>query len=75
MPLNFVVDNICPTCGSTIRSAVIDLHPTDRDAAIHSLRCADCGYEKTKVLSLRPGAPPPELTAKERRRGRQLMGR
>jgi C4-type Zn-finger protein len=75
MPLNFVVDSICPTCGSTIRSAVIDLHPTDRDAAIHSLRCTDCGYEKTKVLSLRPGAPPPELTAKEHRRGRQLMGR
>jgi hypothetical protein len=75
MPLNFVVDNICPTCGSTIRSAVIDLHPTDRDAAIHSLRCADCGYEKTKVLSLRPAAPPPEPTAKEHRRGRQLMGR
>jgi C4-type Zn-finger protein len=72
MPLNFVVDNICPTCGSTIRSAVIDLHPTDRDAAIHLLKCADCGYEKTKVLSLRPV---PVLTAKEHRRGRQLMGR
>jgi C4-type Zn-finger protein len=72
MPLNFVVDNICPTCGSTIRSAVIDLHPTDRDAAIHSLKCADCGYEKTKVLSLRRV---PVLTAKEHRRGRQLMGR
>jgi C4-type Zn-finger protein len=70
MPLNFAVDNICPTCGSTIRSAVIDLHPTDRDAAIHSVKCADCGYEKTKVLSLRPAAPQ-ALTAKHRR-GRQL---
>jgi C4-type Zn-finger protein len=74
MPLIFVVDNTCPACGSTIRHAVIDLHPTNRDAATHSLKCADCGYEKTKVLSLRPGAPPPELTAKEHRRGRQLMG-
>lgn len=54
--MNFVVDNTCPTCGSTIRHAVIDLHPTDRDAAIHSLKCADCGYEKTRVLSLRPAA-------------------
>jgi len=54
--MNFVVDNTCPTCGSIIRHAVIDLHPTDRDAAIHSLKCADCGYEKTKVLSLRPAA-------------------
>jgi C4-type Zn-finger protein len=63
MPLNFVVDNICTTCGSTIRSAVIDRHPTDRHAAIRSLKCADCGYEKNTVLSLRPAEPPPELTA------------
>jgi C4-type Zn-finger protein len=63
MPLNFVVYDICPTCGSTIRRAVIDLHPTDRDAAIRSLKCADCGYEKTTVLSLRPAAPPAELIA------------
>ncbi len=58
MPLNFVVDNTCPICGSTIRHAVIDFHPTNRDAATHSLKCADCGYEKTKVLSLRPTATP-----------------
>jgi C4-type Zn-finger protein len=57
MALTFVVENTCPTCGSTIRSAVIDLHPTDRDAAVHSLKCADCGYEKTKVLSLRASRP------------------
>ena len=53
MPLNFDVNDTCPRCGSTIRLAVIYLHPTDRDAAIHSLKCADCGYEKTKLLSLR----------------------
>ena len=70
MPLNFVVDYTCPRCGSTIRHAVIDIHPTDRDAAIHSLKCADCGYEKTRVLLLRPTAAPPELTARHRR-GRQ----
>jgi len=64
MPLNFDVNDTCRKCGSTIRRAVIYLHPTDRDVAIHSLKCADCGYEKTKLLSLRPGAPPPELTAK-----------
>jgi predicted RNA-binding Zn-ribbon protein involved in translation (DUF1610 family) len=63
MPLTLHVDNACPRCGKTIRRAVIDLHPTDRDAAIHSLKCADCGYEKSTILSLRPGAPPPELTA------------
>jgi C4-type Zn-finger protein len=54
--MNFAIDNTCPTCGSPIRHAVIDLHPTVRGAAIHSLKCTDCGYEKTKVLSLRPGA-------------------
>jgi C4-type Zn-finger protein len=64
--MNFDIDNTCPTCGSAIRSAVIDLHPTDRDAAIHSLRCTDCGYEKSKVLSLRRGAPPTELRASKR---------
>jgi hypothetical protein len=48
----------------TIAIRNIASHPTDRDAAIHSLKCSDCGYEKTKVLSLRPAAPPPELTAK-----------
>ena len=61
--MNFAIDNTCPTCGSPIRHAVIDLHPTDRDAAIHSLKCGDCGYKQTKVLSLRPDVPPPELTA------------
>jgi C4-type Zn-finger protein len=68
MPLTFHVDDACPTCGKTIRRAVIDLHPTDRDAAIHSLKCADCGYEKFTILSLRPGAPPPELTARASKR-------
>jgi predicted RNA-binding Zn-ribbon protein involved in translation (DUF1610 family) len=63
MALNFVVDHICPKCGKPIRRAVIDLHPTDSDAALHSLKCADCGYEKIRVLSLRPAAPRPELTA------------
>jgi C4-type Zn-finger protein len=64
MPLNFVVDDICPKCGKPIRHAVIDLHPTQSEAAIHSLKCAGCGYEKTRVLSLRPTAPPPpELAA------------
>ena len=71
--MNFVEDNTCPTCGSTIRHAVIDLHPTDRDAAIHSLKCVDCGYEKTKILSLRrAAAPPPQLTARHPKRPPQL---
>jgi C4-type Zn-finger protein len=68
--MNFAIDNTCPTCGSPIRHAAIDLHPTVRGAAVHSLKCTDCGYEKTQVLSLRRGAPPAELTALEHRSGR-----
>jgi len=64
MALNFFIYQICPTCGDTIRLAVIDLHPTQSDAAIRTLKCAGCGYEKTTVLSLRPAvSPPPEPTA------------
>jgi C4-type Zn-finger protein len=64
MPLNFDIYINCPTCGGTIRRAIIDLHPTQPDAAIRSLKCGECGYEKTTVLSLRPVVPPPpELTA------------
>ena len=56
--MNFIIDDTCPTCGSTIRYAFIDLHPTERDTAIHSLKCTDCGYKKTRVLSLLAAAPP-----------------
>ena len=61
--MTLFVDDRCPRCGKSIRLAVIELHPTRTDAAIHSLTCADCGHVKTKVLSLRPGDPPPELAA------------
>jgi len=64
MRLTYIVYDLCPTCGSTIRRAAIDRHPTDRHAAIRSLKCTDCGYEKNTVLSLRPAVPPPpKLTA------------
>jgi predicted RNA-binding Zn-ribbon protein involved in translation (DUF1610 family) len=68
MPLNFDVNDTCPKCGSAIRRAVIYLHPTDRDAAVHSLKCEDCGYEKTKLLSLRPAVPPAELRPRASKR-------
>jgi predicted outer membrane repeat protein len=43
--------------------AIIDPHPTRHDLALQNFACAQGGAVKTKVLSLKPGAPPPELAA------------
>jgi hypothetical protein len=43
--------------------AMIDPHPTDRDVALQKFHCADCGPIKIKSISLKPGKPPPEITA------------
>lgn len=53
MSLTFVIDDDCPKCRKPIRFAVVDLHPTRTDAAIHTLTCAYCGHAKTTVLPLR----------------------
>jgi hypothetical protein len=63
MPLHIPTDDSCPRCGKQIRFAVIESHPIRNDIARHSLQCVDCGPVKTKLLSLRPGDPPPELAA------------
>jgi hypothetical protein len=46
-----------------MRPAAIEPHPTRRDIAIQNFECIDCGPVKTKVYSLKPGAPTPELAA------------
>jgi hypothetical protein len=43
--------------------AIIEPHPSRRDLALENFECADCGPVKTKVLSLKSDAPPPELAA------------
>jgi hypothetical protein len=53
----------CPKCRKPVMRAVIEPHPSRRDVALQNFECSDCGVVKTKVLSLKPGAPPPELAA------------
>ena len=51
------------SCRLNYTRDVPEPHPTRRDLALQNFECADCGAVKTKVLSLKPGAPPPELAA------------
>ena len=63
MSLTLFIRNTCPKCYKPIMQAVIEPDPSRRDLALQNFRCADCGPVKTKVLSLKPGEPPPELAA------------
>ena len=63
MSMTLFINEICPKCRQPIWQTTIDLHPTDRDLAIHKIVCADCGLVKTKTLSLKPSKPSPELAA------------
>jgi hypothetical protein len=64
MSLIFHFNDPCPKCGKPIMHAVIDLHPTKRDFAVHRLECGQCGRLKTQLLSLTPPKPSPEKQAK-----------
>jgi hypothetical protein len=63
MPFTLYVDDSCPKCRKPTMRAVVELHPTNPDLALQNFECADCGPVRTKILSLKPGAPRPELTA------------
>jgi ssDNA-binding Zn-finger/Zn-ribbon topoisomerase 1 len=63
MSLTFYNKDPCPKCRKPLMQSVIEQHPTRRDLAIHNFHCAHCGPVKTKIVSLQPGAPPPELAA------------
>jgi hypothetical protein len=63
MSLLLSVGEVCPKCHKPLMQAVVEAHPSRRDVALENFVCADCGPVKTKVLSLKPGEPPPELTA------------
>jgi hypothetical protein len=43
--------------------AVIELHPTRPDLAIHNFHCAYCGPVKSKVISFTPPARLSEAAA------------
>jgi hypothetical protein len=63
MSLALFINDSCPNCHKPTMQAVIEPHPTRRDLALENFACADCGPVKTKVLSLKPGTPSPELAA------------
>jgi hypothetical protein len=48
MSLTLFVDEPCPKCRKPIRQTTIDVHPTNRDLALHIYECADCGPVKLK---------------------------
>ena len=57
MSVTFYSKDPCPKCSKPIMHAVIELHPSCRDIALHKLQCADCGPIKTTLLSLKPVKP------------------
>jgi hypothetical protein len=63
MSLTVFFSETCPKCHKPIMQAVIEPHPTRDDCALQNFECADCGVVKTKIYSLKPGEPPPELAA------------
>ncbi len=63
MSLTFRLNEPCPKCRKPIMQSVIELHPTQRDLALHNFHCADCGPIKTEVLSLKPPARPSDVAA------------
>jgi hypothetical protein len=63
MSLYLFFNETCPDCGKPTLQGTIEAHPSRRDVALQNLQCAACGVVKTKVVSLRPGRPSPELAA------------
>jgi len=63
MSLTMFYRETCPKCHKPMMQAVIEPHPTRGDLALQNFECADCGPVRTKIYSLRPGEPPPELAA------------
>jgi hypothetical protein len=55
-------NDTCPKCHKSIMRAVFESHPSNRDLALQNFECAECGPIKTKILSLKPGTLPAELT-------------
>ena len=63
MSFTLFMKETCPRCRKPTMQGVIEAHPSRRDIALENFVCADCGPVKTKIISLKPGAPPPELAA------------
>jgi len=59
MALRFIVDESCPKCREPVKLAVVELHPKLSDTATHTLKCTFCGFEKTKIFSIKAEYPKP----------------
>jgi hypothetical protein len=57
------VDESYPKCGKPVAIIEIERHPSRPDLAIQNFQCGDCGPVKSRIYSLKPGVPPPDLTA------------
>ena len=42
LSLTLFIDEPCPKCRKPIRQMTIDVHPTNRDLALHVYECPDC---------------------------------
>jgi uncharacterized Zn finger protein len=51
--MQFQVSETCPRCGKPVSLAIVELHPTRTDIALHSFECTDCGPVRTRAVSLR----------------------
>jgi hypothetical protein len=63
MAFALYIDDTCPKCRKSVRLADIEPHPTRCDLSLHNFECADCGFVRTKIISLKPSAPLRELGA------------
>jgi hypothetical protein len=62
MAFTLYVDDSCPKCRKPTLQAVVQLHPTNPNLALQSFECVACGPVRTKILSLKLGAPLREQT-------------
>lgn len=63
MSFTMFLSEMCPRCRKPITQTVIEAHPSRPDLALQNFECADCGPVKTKIYSLKPGEPSPEVAA------------
>jgi hypothetical protein len=56
-------NDTCPRCHKSIMRIVFEPHPSNRDLALQSFECGECGPVRTKIISLKAGTQAPELAA------------
>jgi hypothetical protein len=63
MAFTLLVDDTCPKCHRPTMRAVVELHPSNSNLALQNFECTECGPVRTRIISLKPGAGAPELSA------------